>query len=55
MAYGPGREKDAAEALSQLPGGHRARPNTMLLSHVDGLLERDGALYSAAAQRFHDG
>lgn len=55
MAYGPGREADAAEALERLPGGHRARPNTMLLSHVDALLERDGALYAAAAARFHDG
>jgi len=53
MAYGPGREEDAAADLSRLPGGHRARPNTMLLSHVDELLEREGALYAASASRYH--
>lgn len=55
MAYGPGREEDAAADLARLPGGHRARPNTALVQLADDILERDGALMAALDRAWYDG
>jgi predicted protein tyrosine phosphatase len=55
IGYGPGREADAVADLGRLPGGDRARPNTMLVQHVDDLLEREGELERAMVERYHGG
>jgi predicted protein tyrosine phosphatase len=54
MAYGPGREEEAVDALARLPGGHRARPNTALVRLADDILERDGALLEALEAAYYD-
>ena len=55
MSYGPGREQDAVEDLGELPGGHRARPNTAIIRLVDDILDRDGVLMEALDTVYYDG
>ena len=55
MAYGPGREEDAARDLARLPGGQRARPNTALIQLADDILGREGVLMAAMDRTWYDG